>query len=522
MLTLAWIYLTGYARATDPTRRDAPEWPPHPARVWLALAATFFETGEDCAEGQALEWLCTLPDPQLWLPLQAGGRRRVVTAYVPVNDKDKGKKDKGKALLQSAPLARSKQPRTFPAVRVGDRPCFLHWPKAPNSDRYRPALEQLCAKVTRLGHSASLVHMWVAEAPPQPEDGFEGWLPTEDADSGLADLHLRRIFQGPSLERLRETFKAGRRPLVGLAAGYRSATFTPPPMTKTTAFDRELLVLKQAAGPALPVTASLQVTQALRDTLMAHCPQPPPAWVSGHDAHGQPLADGRGHLALLPLPFVGYEYADGRLLGVALAFPTEIDRRERGRVIGPLFVNQQGQPADVSLRLGRLGVWVLRKRDWDDTRLTLQPETWTAFPQGAKRWASVTPVVLDRFPKANRLTERANWEYEVGSILFEACRYAGLPEPVEIDFGTTAWTPGAPRAVAKERPVRGASPPTPAPARLGDGFPPYLVKGARAPKPQLHVFLRFAEPVIGPVLLGAGRFLGYGLFKPLDFVPKRS
>ncbi len=517
MLTLAWTYLTGYARATDPTRRDAPEWPPHPARVWLALAATFFETGEDPAEGQALEWLRTLPDPQLWLPLQTGSHRRVVTAYVPVNDKAEGT-----ALLQSAPLARSKQPRTFPAVWVGDRPCFLHWPEAPERDRHQPALAQLCARVTRLGHSASLVQMWVAESPPTPEDGFAGWLPTEDADSGLADMHLRRIFQGPSLERLRETFQAGRRPLVGLAAGYRSATFTPPPMTKTTAFDRDLLVLTQVDGPALPVTATLQVTHALRDTLMAHCPQPPPAWVSGHDAHGQPLSDGRGHLALLPLPFVGYEYADGRLLGVALAFPPEIDRRERGRVIGPLFVNQQGKPADVSLRLGRLGVWVLRKRAWDDTRLTLQTETWTAFPQGAKRWASVTPVVLDRFPKANRLTERTAWEYEVGSILFDACRYAGLPEPVEIDFGTTAWTPGAPRAFAKERPVRGASPPVPAQARLGDGFPPYLVKGAHAPKPQLHVFLRFAEPVIGPVLLGAGRFLGYGLFKPLDFVPKRS
>ena len=62
----------------------------------------------------------------------------------------------------------------------------------------------------------------------------------------------------------------------------------------------------------------------------------------------------------------------------------------------------------------------------------------------------------------------------------------------------------------------------PALAKLGDGFPPYMLKGARAAKPQVHVFLRFAEPVVGPVLLGAGRFLGYGLFKPLDFVPKRS
>ncbi|MGQ9898529.1 MAG: type I-G CRISPR-associated protein Csb2 [Acidobacteriota bacterium] len=516
MLTLAWTYLTGYARATDPARREAAEWPPHPARVWLALAAAFFETGEDPAEEQALEWLRTLPHPQLWLPRQAGGRRRVINTYVPINDRAEGT-----AGLQSAPLFRSKQPRTFPAVWVGDQPCFLHWPEAPESDRHRPALAQLCAKVTRIGHAASLVQMWVAEALPRPEEGFEGWLPTANDDDDLAHLQLRQVFQGPSLEHLREAFQTGRRPLVGLATGYRPAALASPPMVRTTAFDHDLLVLTQIDGPTLPAVAALQVMQALRDTLMAHCPQSPPAWLSGHDDQGRPLADGRLHLAIFPLPFVGHEYADGRLLGVALAFPRELDRRERSGALSSLLVNQQGKLADITLKLGRLGVCVLRKRAWEDTRLTLRPETWTGFPQGTQRWASVTPVVLDRFPKANRLTERLAWEREVGAILFDACRYAGLPEPVEIDFGTTAWHSGAPRAFTRERPLRGAPPRFPVThARSGDGFPPYPARGVGASKPQLHVFLRFAEPVVGPVLLGAGRFFGYGLFKPLD--SKRS
>ena len=43
-LTIAWEYLTGYAVATDPTSRDRAEWPPHPARVFMALAAAWFET----------------------------------------------------------------------------------------------------------------------------------------------------------------------------------------------------------------------------------------------------------------------------------------------------------------------------------------------------------------------------------------------------------------------------------------------------------------------------------------------
>jgi len=50
-LTIGWQYLTGYAVATDPSSRDRAEWPPHPARVFMALAAAWFETGEDPDEG---------------------------------------------------------------------------------------------------------------------------------------------------------------------------------------------------------------------------------------------------------------------------------------------------------------------------------------------------------------------------------------------------------------------------------------------------------------------------------------
>jgi len=46
-----------------------------------------------------------------------------------------------------------------------------------------------------------------------------------------------------------------------------------------------------------------------------------------------------------------------------------------------------------------------------------------------------------------------------------------------------------------------------------DGPPARAGKPAR---PQIHVHLRFAERVAGPVLLGAGRFLGYGLCRPIS------
>ena len=137
-LTIAWEYLTGYAVATNPSTRDRAEWPPHPARVFMALAAAWFETeppgaggeGRDewTAEGVALRWLETLGDPEMLLPeVEPCYERSNVTCYVPVNDRA----GPSAATLQSCPaITRSKQPRSFPRIWVGNTSCFLRWPSA--------------------------------------------------------------------------------------------------------------------------------------------------------------------------------------------------------------------------------------------------------------------------------------------------------------------------------------------------------------------------------------------------------
>jgi CRISPR-associated protein Csb2 len=47
-------------------------------------------------------------------------------------------------------------------------------------------------------------------------------------------------------------------------------------------------------------------------------------------------------------------------------------------------------------------------------------------------------------------------------------------------------------------------------AMPGQGGFPQLRKG----KFQVHVAIEFERPVQGPMLLGAGRFFGYGLMRP--------
>jgi len=577
-LTIGWEYLTGYAVATDPSSRERAEWPPHPGRVFMAMAAAWFETAPGngashepahVAEGEALRWLETLGDPELALPLsECVNARSNVTVYVPVNDRA----GPSAAMLQSAPaISRSKRPRNFPRVHVGDAPCVMHWLEAEGVDEHREALDRLCGKVTRIGHSSSLVRMWVANDVDQDHaDGTERWRPVET----MGTWHCRKISDGtldalpvqtqiPRLQRFAdlvwriedaqraadeakaggdasamksakqhlkqakksykeefgETFKKSAsppprlRPTLGLWSGYRRADAVAVESdVGATRFDTDVLVLRQLAGPELPVVSTLALTRALRGAVMTHSGiQPVPAWVSGHYADGSACDNDAGHLACIALPFVGHEHADGHLLSAGLVFPRAVDRRDRGKVLGPLLMDSDGQPRQVELKLGRLGVWTVQKRDWNEQRETLQPETWTAHPNGATTWASVTPVVLDRFPKTDRVKDRAGWAGEVAGIIQAACIRIGLPEPRDIDIDTTCWHRGGSRAVGKRRPLRGHDGND---AALGDGFPFYPAKGTNASRPQLHVWLKFAEPVVGPVLLGAGRYLGYGLCRP--------
>jgi CRISPR-associated protein Csb2 len=574
-LTIGWTYLTGYAIATDPASRDRVEWPPHPARIFMALAAAWFETrppagdadgiAEWEAEGDALRWLESKPDPDLIVPeVDATAVRSEVTVYVPVNDRA----GPSSATIQSAPgITRSKQPRSFPKVWVGDATAMLHWPRLNDVEVHHGSLDRLCRKVTRIGHSSALVAMRTVGD--FDRSGALHLVPDADA---LARYQLRPVTKG-MLSMLTERFGgevraaadeldariaakkqerktvAGKnkrergaeidaeitglmseralivprppvRPAIGVWTAYRLAEKEPPPDAARTHFDHDLLVLTNVAGRSLPVSASLAITRALRNVILRDAPQPPPDWVSGHASDGGPLLADEGHLAIVPLPHVGHEHADGRLMGLGLIFPRSLDYRERGRVLGPVLVDKDGRPRNLELTLGRLGTWTIRKRDWQETRRALDPGTWSAFvdvaKQGARTWASVTPVVLDKYPKADRSkpAERQAWEEEVEAIIRVACGRIDLPDPEIVDFGTTCWHIGSPRAVGKRRHVRGGSDRADAP--LGDGFPSYPRRGESGSRPQVHVWLRFSQPVVGPVLLGSGRYFGYGLCKPLE------
>ena len=228
---------------------------------------------------------------------------------------------------------------------------------------------------------------------------------------------------------------------LGVWQGYRRSSVighSNEQVTENSYFERDLLILSKLDGPTLNVERTLGLTQALRAALISsHGDATMPAWLCGHETDGSPTSS--AHAAFMTLPFVGHPHADGHLMGLAIALPKGIPSEERGRWLGPLLVDQvTGETSTSRLKLWghNLPDWTLHLEERSSPPLMLQNKTWT---EPSRTWASVTPVVLDQFPKASRGDDRRTWHAEVAEIIRVSCTRAGLPEPIQVDIDTTAW-----------------------------------------------------------------------------------
>lgn len=510
MTTLGIHYLTGCAVATDRTRSDGPEYPPHFGRVFMAMAATYFETRGDDEERAVLEWLESASPPIV--EAEDGFTRSAVRTYVPVNDRLDG---------GTSPLLRSRQSRAFPTIRLKDPFVYLRWTETvPN--HLRDSLERLCNKVTRIGHSSSLVQMWVAD---DNRQAGNAWRPVSGrsetrmrvAEPGTLS-YLERAFNAKAieeyarltnelenakgkrkkeikehLERYPKGGPAAVRPILTRWQGYSKNPeqgALPPPVDGP--FDPNVIVFtRKPEQCVLGMEATLQLTSALRDAAMNAVGEDVPEWLSGHQPDGRPSL--KPHAAFFPLPFVGAKYADGHVMGLAMALPRAIDpaggiiEESLRRVLGPLLFREDGQEKEIRLWRNKAGKpvweWRLEREKSDSPLATLRIATWTG---PATEWASVTPVVLHHYPKRRRTGD-------VERIVAEAFESAGLPRPVDLRVQPASVFAGA------------------TPAR---SMPEFSDGGEKMCRYQTHVVARFDSPVRGPVLIGRGRFRGYGLLRP--------
>ncbi len=419
MTVLGLRYLRGCAVSSTVTRQK-PEWPPHPGRIFMAMAAAHFETRGDMQERLALEWMERQAAPsicasQAFERVASRGRGAVET-YVPVNDKHGGIG------------GRSRQSRSFPTVRLADERVFLVWDSEASSS-VRLALDRLSSKITRVGHSSSLVQMWLVN---DNQSIQANWAPDEFA----SETRLR-VPEAGTLTQLQDAFANSERPRLTRWQGYRQATQVETSEIDTGVFDPSLIIFEKFEGRTLGLESTLQLTGALRNAAMRALPEGgSPEWLSGHAADSTPTT--KPHVSFFPLPVVDSQFADGHVLGLAMAIPRSVSAAEAKQVIGPLLFNlSNGDEKTIRLwRNDHLWNWQLRRETRDRPPTALRSNTWT---EASCLWASVTPVVLHKYPKKSR-------ENDVQRIIEQAFASAGLPKPMSIEVGPVSIFEGAPHA----------------------------------------------------------------------------
>ncbi|MHB1239252.1 MAG: type I-G CRISPR-associated protein Csb2 [Gammaproteobacteria bacterium] len=393
--------------------------------------------------------------------------------------------DKAVALM---PERRTRQVRTFPVV-LPETPTFAFlWPTADPAP-HRAALEQLCARVTRLGHSSSLVRCGVVDRDLTPT-----LVPNDDGDVVL------RVVGPGQLDRLDRAFThhQGVQSRVLPARPQRYGSASERAMTSPlveSVFSGDWVIFERVGGARPIASRSTDLARSLRGALLEqHGETGLPATLSGHAESGPAE---QHHVAFLALPFVGHEHADGALMGCALVLPRELPAQDRElllRLVAKWEKDRSDQRGNLTLAGGTLRSFIVRRVEVS-AKAALDPTRWC---RASRRFITATPIALDKNPgnlRSNRDGTARKAALEAQQSISDACLRIVGARPFSVEVSLAPLLPGAQH-------VR--------------DFLPWPGRPGRTPRVRVHADIRFEAPVRGPLLLGAGRYFGLGLCLPVE------
>lgn len=447
---------------------DEGDWPPSPSRLFAAFVAAD-GTRDRCrvTDGSELGLIEAAPPPEI----RASARRDVLRSplcarYVVTNQREKT------GAVQEYPARKATLVR--PGVRLSprDRRVVYIWKDIQPTATQMEALGRRAARIGYLGCADSPVRVSLATAldPATPADVWSS-DPNGDVDVPVPFPGLLEVLDGAFGE-----WSAG---ITLRRASYRSdlAGYRSPGHAVQSEFVSpwaETLWLRFARP--VPGRCALTVSETLKAAVLDRytndlgiSPDEVPPVLHGHvdtEAAGYQLAQ------WLVLPRVGDAHARGALHGAAIMVPksagAEVVEGLR-TVLWRLRVLRLpgGRSVEVHPQLGEA-----------EPRAAL-PSRWTLR---STRWVSALPVVHERRRRH-------------GPILADVrlwCRHAGFPEPIAARTSDLPLLPGAlqlaPSEVYRDR------------------------AGIR--RPYSHLAVEFAEPVLGPMVLGRARQFGLGLMAP--------
>jgi CRISPR-associated protein Csb2 len=482
----------------------AGDWPPAPARLFQALVAGAARgatlTDED---RRALCWLEQQNPPVIAAP--AGRAGQSFKLYVPNNDLDAVGGD-----LRRIAEVRGATKRIRPRLFDESVPLLYAWQFDAGDESLANDIVRLADQLYQLGRGVDMA--WATAEILEPDDlearlsAYPGAIHRPGRVGGA--LALDCPISG-SLASLEDRFRKWSRRL--RADGTRTLLEQPPrPRFRQVGYDCPskyfLFEIRSADGDRFapwPSERTTGLVERLRDAAHEKLKNALPSMaglceriIVGRNA-GE--ADKAQRIRIVPLPSIGHEYADRVIRRVLVEVPPDcpLPADDIAWAFSGLEVERGAVDQETGEILGRT-----RLVKTADIRMA---EHYGVGTDGGHRlWRSVTPVVVPesaarrrinpapRRQEAKGANERLQEEERASREILQALRHTGVVTPV-----------ASVRVQREPFSGRGAR---------AEGF----AAGTRFARERLwHVEIDFTKPLVGPLVIGDGRYLGLGLMAPV-------